>query len=187
MGRVLTVSILLNFKTEVEVKVKNKLLDIISKLENISLKEIECISEFLSDCENSNLHEVDEKTFSKLEFIRDNYNKILLNIQKMISSSSFLLEMRENYDKNKASLFEYINDREYETGSESGTRRKIKSKNGPKEWLEKLDSDLETLDRDKGLSIKIKNGADKQNLSCKKKMTKEYKGKLKKTLKFFQK
>jgi hypothetical protein len=152
------------------------LLDIINKLENISLKEIECISEFLTDCENSNLHEVEEKTFSKLEFIRDNYNKILLNIQKMISSSPFLLESRENYDKNKASLFQYINDKDYETGSEPGTKRNLKIRNGPKEWLDKLDSDLDTLDRDKGFSIKIKNGGDLQNICTKKKIAKEYKG-----------
>ena len=32
------------------------------------------------------------------------YNKILLNIQKMVSSSPALLNYRENFEKNKSSL-----------------------------------------------------------------------------------
>ena len=151
-------------------KVKNKLYDIINKLEKISLKEIECISEFLSDCEKSNIHEVEEKIFSKLEYIRDNYNKILLNIQKMISSSPYLLEIRENYDKSKSSLLELINEKDQPGWDiDYNLKNKTSAREGAREWLEKLDSDLDTLDR-QGKSFKF----NKENLT--KKNGKEYKG-----------
>lgn len=140
-------------------------------MEKISLKEIECISDFLSDCDSSNIHEVNDKIFSKLEFIRDNYNKILLNIQKMTSSSPFLLEIRENYDKSKASLMDLISDKEQPVSdSDFSNKNRCISREGAREWLEKLDSDLDTLDRD-GKTLNVK----KANLSTKK-YEKEYKG-----------
>jgi hypothetical protein len=131
------------------------LLDINNKLEGICLKEIECISEFLYEIEKNSVHDVDDKIFTKLEFIRDNYNKILLNIQKMVTSSPILMEMREKYDRNKSSLTDLIRERDtriekYDKGLERSVRNNHKSasNNEGKEWLDKLNNDLDTLNKD---------------------------------------
>jgi hypothetical protein len=131
------------------------LLDINNKLEGICLKEIECISEFLYEIEKNSVHDVDDKIFTKLEFIRDNYNKILLNIQKMVTSSPLLMEMREKYDRNKSSLTDIIRERDtriekYDKGLERSVRNnhKSSSNNEGKEWLDKLNNDLDTLNKD---------------------------------------
>jgi hypothetical protein len=149
--------------------VKNKLLDIINKLEGICLKEIECISEFLYEIEKNAVHEVDDKIFTKLEFIRDNYNKILLNIQKMVSSSPILLEMREKYERNKTSLTEIFRDREKKDRLERPERSE-RNPNGKsvtisegKEWLDKLNNDLDTLNKDHFKGDKLFEKKQKEN------------------------
>jgi hypothetical protein len=185
---------------EIELKTKNKFLDIINKLENISLKEKECISEFSFEIEKSGANEVDDKIYTKLEYIRDNYNKILLNIQKMISSSPVLLEIREKFERNKSSLTEifkekpennnYINSYNNKTSTylgshkiESKTQNKISSNTTTidtgKEWLDKLDNDLDNLNKEQNMTLKKLENKSNRNLPLqnnKKSVSKDYTG-----------
>jgi hypothetical protein len=132
---------------EIETKVKNKLLIIIEKLENINIKEIECISQFLTELDKGDFKselEVDDKIYTKLEFIRDNYNKILLNIQKMIANSTFLVELRNKFEKNKNSLelFNEVKNEKFKEKHEEPTTSKR-----DKSWLDNLYNDLDKLDK----------------------------------------
>lgn len=112
------------------------------------MKEIECISEFLYEIEKNGVMDVDDKIFKKLEYIRDNYNKILLNIQKMIASSPIMKEMREKYDKNKSSLTE---ERYSNTNTNNNDKNRTKDKetigNENKEWIDKLNNDVDNLNK----------------------------------------
>jgi hypothetical protein len=67
----------------IEQKVKNKLKEIITKLELIIVKEIEKIDCLIRDLDKFSVLEIDEKLYKTFEIIRENYNKILLNIQKV--------------------------------------------------------------------------------------------------------
>ena len=64
---------------------KTKLKEIINKLELIIIKEIEKIDCLLRDLEKFSVLEIDDKLYKTFEIIRENYNKILLNIQKVHS------------------------------------------------------------------------------------------------------
>lgn len=76
-----------------EQKIKN----LIPKLEALCLKEIDCINEVLSSVLDNKYVEKSEKLYSKVESIRDNYNKIIVNIQKMINSVPYLKEFKQKY------------------------------------------------------------------------------------------
>jgi hypothetical protein len=181
---------------EIDVKTKNKFFDVLQKLENVSLKEIECITEFSFELEKKGISDIDDKLYTKIEYIRDNYNKILLNIQKMISSSNFLLEIRKNFEGNKNSLASYnLNNYKQITNSNSNHNSNInylaeKGENhnqstskksydeGGKEWMEKLEKDLDSLKKEQNLiSTKIDNKKlSDSSLREKESKTKEYTG-----------
>ena len=94
----------------IEKKVKTKLKEIINKLEMIIIREIEKIDTIVSNIEKFSVVEVDENLFKSFELIRENYNKILLNIQKvikfdlrfqMISSSTNLVQNKEKFNQTR--------------------------------------------------------------------------------------
>lgn len=85
----------------VENTIKTKISDIICKLENIITKEVEGISMFMQELDRNKTEVIDDKIYSKLEVFRDNYNKILLNIHKMISSTPNIMTHSEKYQKMK--------------------------------------------------------------------------------------
>lgn len=85
----------------VEKNIKTKISDIICKLENIISKELEGISMFMQELDRNKTEVIDDKIYSKLEVFRDNYNKILLNIHKMISSTPNIMTHSEKYQKMK--------------------------------------------------------------------------------------
>ena len=57
--------------------------EIITKVEIIIVKEIEKIDCLINDIEKFAIVEIDHSLFKNFELIRENYNKILLNIQKV--------------------------------------------------------------------------------------------------------
>lgn len=73
----------LNNDKDIRNVLKNKLIDVSNKFESFILKEIENLSDFIFQIEKNHVLEIDEKIFAKTEYLRDNYNKILLNIQKV--------------------------------------------------------------------------------------------------------
>jgi hypothetical protein len=109
-----------------------------------------------------------------MEYIRENYNKILLNIQKMITSSQPLTSHRNKYEKNKSSFMEVINNNQYKNADKDSTysyskRQAYQSTNGTmtmekekekitiedntmdsagREWLEKINNDIETINKE---------------------------------------
>jgi hypothetical protein len=135
-------------------------------LENISLKEIECISEFFYGIEKAGIDEVDEKIFNKLEFIRDNYNKILLNIQKMISSSPIISDLRAKYEKNKSAPSNILKkeDRKNSVANAQTIAGNVNINTmlnpSSREWIDKLNNDIEILDKNQN---SISNKIDKKN------------------------
>lgn len=63
---------------------QDKVTNLIPKLENSCLKQIECINDFLTEIKNKKYKENSESIYNKVEAIRDNHNKLLVNIQKML-------------------------------------------------------------------------------------------------------
>ena len=80
-------------------KLKKKITDIINKLENIIINEVENISGFLCEIEREKKEDVDNNLYVKFELIRDNYNKIMLNISKMMTFSPEISSTMENLKK----------------------------------------------------------------------------------------
>ena len=78
----------------------NKINNLIPKIENLCLKEIECINEFLNEIINKAYVENSEKIYVKVESIRDNYNKIMVNIEKMVASVPSLKSIKLKYENN---------------------------------------------------------------------------------------
>ena len=76
-------------------KVKKKITAIINKLENIILNEVENITEMISLIDREKISVLNEKIYVKFELVRDNYNKIMFNINKMINFSPEILNLRE--------------------------------------------------------------------------------------------
>jgi hypothetical protein len=111
----------------------------------------------------------------------------------MISSSNFLLEIRKNFESNKNSLASY-NFNSYknisnensninsvaEKGENQSTSKKSKDEGG-KEWMEKLEKDLDSLKKEQNLiSTKIDNKKlSDSSFRDKESKTKEYTGILK--------
>lgn len=61
----------------------SKYLDIIHKIETLILKEIESIGDFVVTIEKRLIIEIDDKVYNRFDYIRESYNDILLNIQKV--------------------------------------------------------------------------------------------------------
>lgn len=81
-------------------KVKKKVTEIINKLEGIILNEVDNISGLIFEIERERIMQVENKLYVKFELIRDNYNKIMLNIHKMKSFSPDFSSKIENMRKN---------------------------------------------------------------------------------------
>jgi len=87
---------------KIESSLMNKITDVITKLDLLIEKEIENISDFINVLDRRGNDTLDDKTYTKLELIRDNYNKILLNIHKMLNNSPDLqIKNKQNKSNNK--------------------------------------------------------------------------------------
>ena len=87
----------------------------------------------------------------------------------MVSSSPILLEMREKYERNKSSLTDILRERDsriekYDRGLErSEKNNKSATHNEGKEWLDKLNNDLDTMNKDNVKSDRIFEKKQKEN------------------------
>lgn len=87
----------------------------------------------------------------------------------MVSSSPILMEMREKYERNKSSLTDILRERDsriekYDRGLErSEKNNKSATHNEGKEWLDKLNNDLDTMNKDKVKSDRIFEKKHKEN------------------------
>lgn len=86
----------------IDSKLKSKITDLINKLETVITKEMESIRAFQFELQRNRTQSLDDKVYTKVEIIRDNYNKIILNIQKMISSSPIAERYKPEAKKNSS-------------------------------------------------------------------------------------
>ena len=61
-----------------------KITQLIPKLEALCLKQIECINEFINEISTNDVvyQENTERIYTKVESIRDNYNKIIVSLYR---------------------------------------------------------------------------------------------------------
>ena len=79
---------------------KKKKNEIIEKLKLLTIKIMENINDFLLEINNNKKSKNSEqKNFNKVELIRENYNKIILNNNKFIISNPNLMKLKEEYLK----------------------------------------------------------------------------------------
>jgi hypothetical protein len=61
-----------------------KYLEILNRIENLVINNIEKIGEFLMIIERRIIIEIDDKVYNRYEYIKESYNEIFLNIQKVV-------------------------------------------------------------------------------------------------------
>ena len=132
-----------------------KIIKLIPKLEALCLKGIECINEFMKEINNENRDvEINaEKMYCKVETIRENYNKIVVNIQKMITTAPGIKDYVEIYLSKKTPTNEKGKELASLTSSPNQSCRNINkpSVNSPvlsegnikDNWVNKLYNDIE--------------------------------------------
>lgn len=82
---------------------EEKLMKIIEKLESLCNKEIEFLSQTIStlqsiaNANHSSLNKANPLLLKNIESVRNNYNKITSNIDKLIKSSLIFLELKQDY------------------------------------------------------------------------------------------
>ena len=76
---------------------KNEIFPLLENFKNTILIILEKIQNFLSEKYNSNKKEITKKEFSNIEFIRENFNSILLNLTKFFIDFDFLEKIRKKF------------------------------------------------------------------------------------------
>lgn len=87
---------------------KSKITELINRFENVILNELETITSIYYEIERNNEIEVNSKIYVKFELLRENYNKIMMNINRLLIFSN-----GNNNVKN--SVFDKINSNELKT------------------------------------------------------------------------
>lgn len=166
-----------------------KITQLIPKLEALCLKQIECINEFINEISTNDVvyQENTERIYTKVESIRDNYNKIIVNIQKMITTVPVLQTYIEKYksstlpkdkdiytiskpDEEEGDDYYDRSERDIQSYTEKVSlrekgnyKKKVnqtkKGNQNNKDWLDKLYKDIEDLNK-KNNTIDVTHGVN---------------------------
>jgi hypothetical protein len=127
--------------------------------------------------EKNGVATIDESIHTKLEYIRENYNKILLNIQKMITSSQPLMSHRDKYERNKNALMEVIGNKSNSLNKQTFKRdvpsTTVTLEHKPtvgdhidtagREWLEKINNDIDTIQKEQNKHKRVSSAKESCN------------------------
>ena len=92
---------------------KKKINEILEKLKLLTIKVMENINDLLIEINNKKIKNFEQKYFTKIELIRDNYNKIILNNNKFIISNPNLMKLKEEYLKLSRKKFKNLDKKYY--------------------------------------------------------------------------
>lgn len=87
-----------------ESQFKSKITELVNRFENVILNEIETITSVYYEIEREGEYEVNSKVYVKFELLRENYNKIMMNINRLLlfsNGNNIKSVFNQNVAKNK--------------------------------------------------------------------------------------
>lgn len=90
---------------------------LLDKLKAECINQLETLNLFICEIDSDIFDVIDTQLFAKIEEIRENYNKLILNNQKTILSSEILIDLKEKFIKMKKVLNEGSEEEEPSTPS----------------------------------------------------------------------